>query len=147
MEHSRPLLRHDGQRFRRGNIIPVQADATGVVAGFWSRTNKVKPASCSCGSTNKRQGDARSFAADLAARRALGRRPIRRAAPSLPKDRLANRAARQDPPRRHALSPGAAERRRLAQVLQNATDQLASLAAELHQSRADFQSFERGSAG
>ena len=39
---------------------------------------------------------------------------------------------------RQALPSGAVSQ----QVLQNAMDQLASLDAELHQSRADFQSFE-----
>ena len=127
-----------------GNIIPVQADATGVVAEVLvEETNKVK-----AGELLVRLDEQRAKAmldqsgADLArAVRAVGGQfAARRQACQ----KIASQIALRDKTRhdvmryRQALPSGAVSQ----QVLQNATDQLASLDAELHQSRADFQSFE-----
>jgi membrane fusion protein (multidrug efflux system) len=127
-----------------GNIIPVQADATGVVAEVLvEETNKVK-----AGELLVRLDEQRAkamldqFAADLAraVRSVGGQFAARRQACQ----KIASQIALRDKTRhdvmryRQALPSGAVSQ----QVLQNATDQLASLDAELHQSRADFQSFE-----
>ena len=127
-----------------GNIIPVQADATGVVAEVLvEETNKVK-----AGDLLVRLDEQRAkamldqFAADLAraVRSVGGQFAARRQACQ----KIASQIALRDKTRhdvmryRQALPSGAVSQ----QVLQNATDQLASLDAELHQSRADFQSFE-----
>jgi len=127
-----------------GNIIPVQADATGVVADVLvEETNKVK-----AGELLVRLDEQRAkamldqFAADLAraVRSVGGQFAARRQACQ----KIASQIALRDKTRhdvmryRQALPSGAVSQ----QVLQNATDQLASLDAELHQSRADFQSFE-----
>ncbi len=78
-----------------------------------------------------RQGDARSIRGRAGARRQACQK-------------IASQIALRDKTRhdimryRQALPSGAVSQ----QVLQNAMDQLASLDAELHQSRADFQSFE-----
>ena len=127
-----------------GNIIPVQAAATGVVAEVLvEETNKVK-----AGELLVRLDEQRAkamldqFAADLAraVRSVGGQFAARRQACQ----KIASQIALRDKTRhdvmryRQALPSGAVSQ----QVLQNATDQLASLDAELHQSRADFQSFE-----
>ncbi len=127
-----------------GNIIPVQADATGVVAEVLvEETNKVK-----AGELLVRLDEQRAkamldqSAADLAraVRSVGGQFAARRQACQ----KIASQIALRDKTRhdvmryRRALPSGAVSQ----QVLQNATDQLASLDAELHQSRADFQSFE-----
>jgi membrane fusion protein (multidrug efflux system) len=127
-----------------GNIIPVQADATGVVAEVLvEETNKVK-----AGELLVRLDEQRAkamldqFAADLAraVRSVGGQFAARRQACQ----KIASQIALRDKTRhdvmryRQALPSGAVSQ----QVLQNATDQLASLDAELHESRADFQSFE-----
>ena len=127
-----------------GNIIPVQADATGVVAEVLvEETNKVK-----AGELLVRLDEQRAkamldqSAADLAraVRSVGGQFAARRQACQ----KIASQIALRDKTRhdvmryRQALPSGAVSQ----QVLQNAMDQLASLDAELHQSRADFQSFE-----
>ena len=127
-----------------GNIIPVQADATGVVAEVLvEETNKVK-----AGELLVRLDEQRAkamldqSAAELAraVRSVGGQFAARRQACQ----KIASQIALRDKTRhdvvryRQALPSGAVSQ----QVLQNATDQLASLDAELHQSRADFQSFE-----
>jgi membrane fusion protein, multidrug efflux system len=127
-----------------GNIIPVQADATGVVAEVLvEETNKVK-----AGDLLVRLDEQRAKAtldqsgADLArAVRAVGGQfAARRQACQKIASQIALRdKTRHDVTRyRQALPSGAVSQ----QVLQNATDQLASLDAELHESRANFQSFE-----
>ena len=127
-----------------GNIIPVQADATGVVAEVLvEETNKVK-----AGELLVRLDEQRAkamldqFAADLAraVRSVGGQFAARRQACQ----KIASQIALRDKTRhdvmryRQALPSGSVSQ----QVLQNAVDQLASLEAELHESRADFQSFE-----
>ncbi len=127
-----------------GNIIPVQADATGVVAEVLvEETNKVK-----AGELLVRLDEQRAkamldqSAAELAraVRSVGGQFASRRQACQKIASQIALRdKTRHDVARyRQALPSGAVSQ----QVLQNATDQLASLDAELHQSRADFQSFE-----
>ena len=127
-----------------GNIIPVQADATGVVAEVLvEETNKVK-----AGELLVRLDEQRAkamldqSAADLArvVRSVGGQFAARRQACQ----KIASQIALRDKTHhdvmryRQALPSGAVSQ----QVLQNAMDQLASLDAELHESRADFQSFE-----
>jgi membrane fusion protein (multidrug efflux system) len=127
-----------------GNIIPVQADATGVVAEVLvEETNKVKAGELLVRLDEQRAKAALDqSAADLArAVRAVGGQfAARRQACQ----KIASQIALRDKTRhdiaryRQALPSGAVSQ----QTLQNAMDQLASLEAELHQSRADFQSFE-----
>ena len=127
-----------------GNIIPVQANATGVVAEVLvEETNKVK-----AGELLVRLDEQRAkamldqSAADLArvVRSVGGQFAARRQACQ----KIASQIALRDKTHhdvmryRQALPSGAVSQ----QVLQNAMDQLASLDAELHESRADFQSFE-----
>ena len=127
-----------------GNIIPVQADATGVVADVLvEETNKVKAGDLLVRLDEQRAKAALDqSAAELAraVRLVGGQFAARRQACQ----KIASQIALRDKTRhdvmryRQALPSGAVSQ----QVLQNATDQLASLDAELHQSRADFQSFE-----
>jgi membrane fusion protein (multidrug efflux system) len=127
-----------------GNIIPVQADATGVVAEVLvEETDKVK-----AGDLLVRLDEQRARAAldqsgaELArAVRAVGGQfAARRQACQKIASQIALRdKTRHDVARyRQALPSGSVSQ----QVLQNAVDQLASLEAELHESRANFQSFE-----
>jgi membrane fusion protein (multidrug efflux system) len=127
-----------------GNIIPVQADATGVVAEVLvEETNKVKAGDLLVrldGQRAKAMLD--QTAADLAraVRVVGGQFAARRQACQ----KIASQIALRDKTRhdvmryRQALPSGAVSQ----QVLQNAIDQLASLDAELHETRANFQSFE-----
>ena len=127
-----------------GNIIPVQADATGVVADVLvEETNKVKAGDLLVRLDEQRAKAALDqSAADLArAVRAVGGQfAARRQACQ----KIASQIALRDKTRhdvmryRQALPSGSVSQ----QVLQNAVDQLASLEAELHESRADYQSFE-----
>ena len=127
-----------------GNIIPVQADATGVVADVLvEETNKVKAGDLLVRLDEQRAKAALDqSAAELAraVRLVGGQFAARRQACQ----KIASQIALRDKTRhdvmryRQALPSGAVSQ----QVLQNAVDQLASLDAELHESRADFQSFE-----
>jgi len=127
-----------------GNIIPVQADATGVVADVLvEETNKVKAGDLLVRLDEQRAKAALDqSAAELAraVRVVGGQFAARRQACQ----KIASQIALRDKTRhdvmryRQALPSGAVSQ----QVLQNAVDQLASLDAELHESRADFQSFE-----
>ena len=127
-----------------GNIIPVQADATGVVAEVLvEETNKVKAGDLLVRLDEQRAKAALDqSAADLArAVRAVGGQfAARRQACQ----KIASQIALRDKTRhdvmryRQALPSGAVSQ----QVLQNAVDQLASLDAEMHGSRADYQAFE-----
>ncbi len=127
-----------------GNIIPVHADATGVVAEVLvEETNKVK-----AGDLLVRLDEQRAKAAldqsgaELArAVRAVGGQfaARRQACQKIASQIALREKTRHDVARyRQALPSGSVSQ----QVLQNAEDQLASLEAELHESRANFQSFE-----
>jgi membrane fusion protein (multidrug efflux system) len=127
-----------------GNIIPVDADATGVVAEVLvEETNKVK-----AGDLLVRLDEQRAKAAldqsgaELArAVRAVGGQFAARhqACQKIASQIALREKTRHDVARyRQALPSGSVSQ----QVLQNAEDQLASLEAEMHESRANFQSFE-----
>jgi membrane fusion protein (multidrug efflux system) len=127
-----------------GNIIPVQADATGVVAEVLvEETNKVKAGDLLVRLDEQRaKAGLDQSAAELAraVRSVGGQFASRRQACQKIASQIALREkTRHDVMRyRQALPSGAVSQ----QVLQNAVDQLASLDAELHESRADFQAFE-----
>ena len=127
-----------------GNIIPVQADATGVVVEVLvEESNKVKAGDLLVRLDEQRAKAALDqSAAELAraVRVAGGQFAARRQACQkitsqiALRDKTCHDVARY----RQALPSGAVSQ----QTLQNAVDQLASLDAELHGSRADFQAFE-----
>ena len=127
-----------------GNIIPVHADATGVVAEVLvEETNKVKAGDLLVRLDEQRAKAAldqsaaelaravRSVGAQFASRRQACQKIGSQIAL---RDKIRHNVARY----RQALPSGSVSQ----QVLQNAVDQLASLEAELHESRADFQAFE-----
>ena len=127
-----------------GNIIPVQADATGVVVEVLvEESNKVKAGDLLVRLDEQRAKAALDqSAAELAraVRVVGGQFAARRQACQKITSQIALRdKTRHDVARyRQALPSGAVSQ----QALQNAVDQLASLDAELHGSRADFQAFE-----
>jgi membrane fusion protein (multidrug efflux system) len=127
-----------------GNIIPVQADATGVVVEVLvEESNKVKAGDLLVRLDEQRAKAALDqSAAELAraVRVVGGQFAARRQACQKITSQIALRdKTRHDVARyRQALPSGAVSQ----QTLQNAVDQLASLDAELHGSRADFQAFE-----
>ncbi|PPD24828.1 MAG: secretion protein HlyD [Methylocystis sp.] len=130
--------------FITGNIIPVQADATGVVAAVLAEeTQLVKKgdvlvrldgqrARAALAQAEAELGRAvRSVGALYAQRRQVCQKVISRAAL---RDRTRHDLARY----REATLSGAASR----QVLQNTEDQLAALEADLREAQAEYQSVE-----
>jgi membrane fusion protein (multidrug efflux system) len=130
--------------FITGNIIPVQADATGVVAAVLAEeTQLVKKgdvlvrldgqrARAALAQAEAELGRAvRAVGALYAQRRQICQKVISRAAL---RDRTRHDLARY----REATLSGAASR----QVLQNTEDQLAALEADLREAQAEYQSVE-----
>lgn len=130
--------------FITGNIIPVQADATGVVAAVLAEeTQLVKKgdvlvrldgqrARAALAQAEAELGRAvRGVGALYAQRRQLCQKVVSRAAL---RDRTRHDLARY----REATLSGAASR----QVLQNTEDQLAALEADLREAQAEYQSVE-----
>lgn len=127
-----------------GNIIPVNADATGVVAEVLvEETNKVKTGDLLVRLDEQHAKAALDqSAAELArAVRSVGAQFASRlqACQKIAAQIALREKARHDVARYRQASPSGSVSQ---QVLQNAVDQLAALEADLHESRANFRSFE-----
>ncbi len=130
--------------FVTGNIIPVQADATGVVAQVLAEeTQLVKKGEILVQPRRAaRARRARTGRSGTRTRRAQCRRALRQSTPDLPeitaRDAVRERTRHDLSRYKQAAASGAASR----QLLQNTEDTLASQEADLREARAEYQAIE-----